>query len=191
MTEEQIKEKVKGALSPARFAHVEGVVAEAERLAKRYGADGDKARLAAWIHDWAREWPADRLEEEARQLGVDRELFGPVAVLHGPIAAAKLGQEFGVEDDEVADAVRYHTTGRPGMGLLERVVCLADAVEPGRAYPGVDRLRQLASQDLDRALAEMFDASLRDLLDRGRPVAVLTVLARNECWSRVRGGRSR
>ncbi|MDI3328060.1 MAG: bis(5'-nucleosyl)-tetraphosphatase (symmetrical) YqeK [Alicyclobacillaceae bacterium] len=191
MKEEEIREKVKKALSPSRFAHVEGVVHTAARLAARYGADEQKARLAAWIHDWAREWPVSRLEETAAALGIDRSLFGPVAVLHGPIAAASLEREFGIADDEIADAVRYHTTGRPGMTLLERVVCLADAVEPGRAYPGVDRLRQLARQDLDLALAEMFDATLRDLLDRGRPLAVLTVLARNECWERIRARGAR
>ncbi|MDI3257355.1 MAG: bis(5'-nucleosyl)-tetraphosphatase (symmetrical) YqeK [Kyrpidia sp.] len=191
MTEEEIREKIRVALSPARFTHVEGVVSTAERLAHRYGVDGKKARLAAWVHDWAREWPEERLEQAAAELGIDREVFGPPAVLHGPIAAASLVQEFGVDDGEIANAVRYHTTGRPGMSPLEQVVCLADAVEPGRAYPGVERLRRLAAQNLDLALAEMFDAALRDLLDRGRPVAVLTVLARNECWARVRSRRTR
>jgi predicted HD superfamily hydrolase involved in NAD metabolism len=94
-------------------------------------------------------------------------MFGPVAVLHGPIAAAFLEREFGIDDEEIADAIRYHTTGRPGMGLLEQVVCLADAVEPGRAYPGVERLRQLAFQDLDLALAEMFDSTLRGVPGSG------------------------
>jgi nicotinate-nucleotide adenylyltransferase len=119
-----VKKKVK----PSRYKHIEGVVHMARELAHKYGADPDKAEIAAWFHDAYRE--VGNLE-------------------HGPKAAEKLEELFGVDDSEILDAIRYHTTGRCGMCLLEKVIYLADSLERGRDYPGVQELRNINSDNID------------------------------------------
>jgi predicted HD superfamily hydrolase involved in NAD metabolism len=186
MTEEQVRERVRMYLSPERFRHVEGVVDTAADLAGRYGEDTARARMAAWVHDVAREWPVEKLRSEAERIEIPSGFALVPVLLHGPIAAHLLREWFGIEDLEMADAIRYHTTGRPGMSRLEKILYLADAVEPSRSYPGVDRLRELAARDLDLAVASAMDASIEYLLKRHEPIFPLTVLARNELWERIR-----
>jgi predicted HD superfamily hydrolase involved in NAD metabolism len=185
MDESMIRNRVREALSAQRFEHVEGVVATAARLAERYGEDPKKARLAAWIHDYAREWPVARLRAYAERLQLPAEVAEIPNLVHGPVAAHLAEFEFGVDDPDVANAIRYHTTGRVGMSRLEKILCLADAIEPGRQYPGVDRLRSLAENDLTQALAESFDATIEYLIRRREPIFPGTVMARNALWAEV------
>ncbi|MCX7570461.1 bis(5'-nucleosyl)-tetraphosphatase (symmetrical) YqeK [Tumebacillus sp. DT12] len=185
MNEQSMQELVRQAISPARFCHVEGVVQTADELARRFGVDPDQARQAAWAHDYAREWPVDRWYEVAKERGVDEQFFAVAELLHGHIAAAMLPELFGIDNEDVANAVRYHTSGRVGMSALEKVVCLADYIEPGRTFPAVEDLRKLAEQDLDLALASAFDNTIRFLLDRQKPIFPLTVLARNHLWKEI------
>ncbi|HCU08063.1 MAG TPA: nicotinate (nicotinamide) nucleotide adenylyltransferase [Clostridiales bacterium] len=114
-----------------RYQHTEGVVAKAMELAHRYGADPEKAEIAAWFHDAYRE--TGNLE-------------------HGPIAARELQQQFGIDDEDIINAIQYHTTGRPGMSLLEKVIYLADSIEDGRRYPGIDELRSMACADINLSI---------------------------------------
>jgi predicted HD superfamily hydrolase involved in NAD metabolism len=185
MNELEIKELIRQTLSPRRFQHVSGVVETADQLARRFGADPEKARIAAWIHDYAREWPVDRWYEVAKERGVEPEFFEVAEMLHGPIAATMLPDVFGIRDEEIANAIRYHTSGRVGMTPLEKVVCLADYIEPGRNFPAVEELRKKAEQDLDLALASAFDNTIRFLLDKHKPIFPLTLLARNDLWRTV------
>ena len=104
----------------SRFAHTCGVVKMAKELALRWGADPEKAEIAAWFHDTCR--PAGNLQ-------------------HGPAAANLLKKLYGVDDEDILNAIRYHTTGRPGMSLLEKVLKTADQLEEGRDYPGVEEMR--------------------------------------------------
>jgi predicted HD superfamily hydrolase involved in NAD metabolism len=182
MNESKVKEMVQQALTPRRFQHVCGVVETADVLAKRFGVDAEKARLAAWAHDYAREWEVDRWYEVAREKGVDPMYFEVAELLHGHIVAAMLPELFGIDDVEIANAVRFHTSGRVGMSALEKVVCLADYIEPGRDFPAVEELRRLAEQDLDLALASSFDNTISFLIQRHKPIFPLTVLARNDLW---------
>ena len=182
MNESKVKEMVQQALSPRRFQHVCGVVETADALARRFGVDPEKARLAAWAHDYAREWEVDRWYEAAREKGVDPMYFEVAELLHGHIVAAMLPELFGIDDEEIANAVRFHPSGRVGMSPLEKVVCLADYIEPGRDFPAVAELRRLAEQDLDLALASSFDNTISFLIERHKPIFPLTVLARNDLW---------
>jgi predicted HD superfamily hydrolase involved in NAD metabolism len=183
--EEQIRERVRAELSSRRFGHTVGVVKTAEQLAQRYGVSPGRARMAAWIHDLAREWPIDKLVQYAEKVEVPTGFGRIPELLHGPIAAALLREWFGVVDEEMANAVRYHTTGRIGMTVLDQIIYLADAIEPGRKYDGVDSIRQLASTNLSRALAESIDNTLRYLLNRRQPIFPLTVMVRNDLWEEI------
>jgi predicted HD superfamily hydrolase involved in NAD metabolism len=185
VSENAIRQRVQASLSAARFEHTVGVVETAEQLAQRYGVDVKRARLAAWIHDVAREWPAEQLMQFAEKVEIPSGFASIPAILHGPIGAHLAGEWFGIDDEDVKNAIRYHTTGRVGMSDLEKVIILADAIEPGRRYPGVERIRELALRDLNTALAESFDNTLLYLIKTHQPIFPLTVMARNELWELV------
>ena len=158
-------------LSSKRYGHALRVADTAEELARVHGLDSDRARLAALLHDAARELPADEF------LGLAHDWDLPVGeperenpkLLHGPVAAELARRELGVEDGEVLDAVREHTTGRAGMGPLSLVLYVADKVEPARDYPSVGRLRRLARGDLRGAAAESLRRSVAHNEELGRP----------------------
>jgi len=140
-------------LSERRYEHTLRVADTAESLAMAHDLDADRARLAALLHDAAREMEpeeflhlADKWHLQVR----DPERQSP-KLLHGPVAAELARRELGVDDEEVLEAVRTHTTGRPGMGQLALVLYVADKIEPARDYPSVRRLRTLAWEDLRRA----------------------------------------
>ena len=163
--------------------HIEGVVAEARRLALLHGADEERAALAAWGHDIARALSPSELLAEARRLGlavdpVEKE--API-LLHGPIGAAVLSRDYAIDDAEVLAAARYHTTGRAGMSALEKVVFVADKIEAGkvRAEPALTRVKQLADRDLDAAILEYLNHHLLEASRRAWPLHPQTVAARN------------
>ncbi|MFS8512340.1 MAG: bis(5'-nucleosyl)-tetraphosphatase (symmetrical) YqeK, partial [Planifilum fulgidum] len=94
-------------------------------------------------------------------------------------------EELGVDDEEVLNAIRSHTTGRPGMSLLEKVVFLADYIEPGRSFSGVEEVRRLAREDLDRAILKALDNTIVYLVERGFKVYPLTILTRNDFLDKI------
>ncbi|MGI6733145.1 MAG: bis(5'-nucleosyl)-tetraphosphatase (symmetrical) YqeK [Anaerovoracaceae bacterium] len=166
---DKLKEHIEKELTPKRMKHTLGVVSEAEKLALRYNVDKDKAKLAALCHDMARCRPIDSVE-----------------LAHAKIAADLLKCEWGVEDSDILNAVAYHTTGRPGMSQLEKIIYLADAIEPGRDYPGVDKLRELAYEDLDKACAEVMGRTIEYVRHKGHKIDDNTIKAREELLAKER-----
>lgn len=142
---------IKKNLSEKRLKHTYSVASEAVRLAQHYGADVEKAELTALFHDMFRSTNTAVLNMYIRQLGLPNILMDNPNLSHGKIAAAMMKREYGIEDVDMINAVAYHTTGRAGMSVLEKIIFLADAIEPGRNYPTVEETRALAYEDLDRA----------------------------------------
>ncbi|MEJ7842690.1 MAG: bis(5'-nucleosyl)-tetraphosphatase (symmetrical) YqeK [Rubrobacter sp.] len=158
-------------LSAKRYGHTLRVADTAEELARVHGLDPDRARLAGLLHDATRELsPAEFLDlARSWRLPVGESERESPNLLHGPVAAELARRELGLEDGEVLDAIREHTTGRPGMGPLSLVLYVADKVEPARDYPSVGRLRRLAREDLRGAAAESLRRSIAHNEERGRP----------------------
>jgi predicted HD superfamily hydrolase involved in NAD metabolism len=127
------------------------VVNTADKLAIQFGADRQKTKLAALCHDLYRGVKDDALNIYVKQLGLPKKYMDNANLAHSKIAAEIIKKDFGIEDEDVLNAVRYHTTGRAGMSILEKVIFLADSIEPGRNYPGVDEIRHVAETDLDLA----------------------------------------
>ncbi|MDG0812071.1 bis(5'-nucleosyl)-tetraphosphatase (symmetrical) YqeK [Cohnella rhizosphaerae] len=187
MDRELLIEAVKRQMPEKRYRHVAGVVDTAFMLAQRFGGDPDKAWLAALLHDYAKAWPTDRMERIIREQGLPPELLAYDKELwHAHVGAWAVREELGIADEEVLDAVRYHTSGRENMTLLDRIVCLADYMEPSRAFPGVERIRALAETSLNEALVAGFDSTIVHLLEKGKTVFPLTVLARNDLVREIR-----
>lgn len=158
-------------LSAGRFAHVLAVAETAARLAERFGADVDKAWLAGLLHDYARELPLADMRRLAAAHGVLARVAEPsAALLHAPLGAALLPLELGVADPEVLRAVALHTTGDAAMTALDKVVYLADYIEPGRCFPGVEAVRSLAARDLDAAVLAALRNTAEALRLEGRPL---------------------
>ena len=168
-------------LSPERLTHTRGVFAAAKELADRYAVDQGKTGLAAILHDTAKNLGAADLLSLAAEAGIIVNIVQQQApdLLHGPVAAVLARRELGIADESVLQAIARHTTGAPGMTDLDKVLYLADYIEPGRTFPGVQSVRQAARQDLDRAVLQAMDGTLRYVIDRGWLIDPLTVEARN------------
>jgi predicted HD superfamily hydrolase involved in NAD metabolism len=157
-------------LSDKRYAHTLRVAETAERLAGLHDLDPKKARLAAFLHDAAREMGKDELLRIAGEEGIDvgeLEREQPI-LLHGPVAANLARRELGVKDGEVLEAVRAHTTGEPGVGALALALFVADKIEPDRDQAGVEGLRKLALDDLRQAATVALDGSISHNERRGK-----------------------
>ena len=174
-----------GRLPRGLAEHVERVVAEADRLAAGLKElDREQVELAAWGHDIARALSRQELLARARGFGLEVspvEAEAPI-LLHGPVGAEILRREHGIDDPEVLAAARFHSTGRAGMSLLEKVIFVADKIEPGkvRAKPALARVRELADQDLDAAILEYLDQMLMVASEENWSLHPQAIAARNE-----------
>ena len=158
-------------LSDERYAHTLRVADTTEHLAEFHALDQKKARLAALLHDAAREVGEEELLRIAEEEGIamsELERERPV-LLHGPVAAKLARKDLEVEYGEVLEAVRAHTTGEPGMGPLALALYVADKIEPDRDQPGVEGLRKLALEDLCKAAMVALEDSISYNERRGEP----------------------
>ena len=171
---------IKKLLSEKRSVHSMGVAETAKKLAIRLGTDPQKAYLAGLVHDIAKELPEkeqfDLCKEGNIELNeVEKRNTG---LLHGP-AGSVLIKKYGINDPEIEAAVKSHTFGRAGMSLLEKIIYLADMIEPSRIYDGVDNLRLLCEEDFNKAFAEALKQSIVWNLEKSRLIHVGTLDAWN------------
>ena len=171
----------------SRYRHSLGVEDMAVRLAKTWGADIEKARFAGRYHDIAKNFDEERMDCCIKKYGLPEELLGNNALAHSKVAAAILQNEFGVDDEDILNAVRYHTTGRSGMSLLEELVFVADAVEDNRTYNDLKYYQQLAETDLDRACFEILEFTIWFLESKERDIHKDTIEARDWVWKKIKG----
>ncbi|MCI7248753.1 MAG: bis(5'-nucleosyl)-tetraphosphatase (symmetrical) YqeK [Clostridiales bacterium] len=150
-------------LKESRLKHTYAVAEQAVELADIYGADRDKARLASLFHDMYRNLTGQALDMFIRQLGVPDRYRGNSNLAHSKIAAEVMKKSYGITDTDILNAVSYHTTGRAGMSLLEKIVFIADAIEPGRNYGGVDEIREAAYEDIDKAVLMSLEGTIKYL----------------------------
>ena len=137
-------------LSEKRLLHIEGVRQTASAMSRAYGADEKKASFAALAHDMYKFAKGDELNRLIDEYGIDEKYKDKPNLAHSKLAAAALKRDYGIEDEDILNAVAYHTTGRPAMSRLEKIIFCADALEPGRSYPDIARLRSLMYEGLDR-----------------------------------------
>ncbi|MFM0788551.1 bis(5'-nucleosyl)-tetraphosphatase (symmetrical) YqeK [Streptococcus suis] len=147
-------EKIRIAMKPARFQHVLGVEEVALALADQYGCDPKKASLAALLHDYAKEVEDQVFLDLIAKYDLDKDLLNwDNNIWHGVVGAYKIAEDFGLEDEEIFQAIQRHTIGAGQMTLLDKVLYVADYIEPNRDFPGVDEARRIAKESLDKAVA--------------------------------------
>lgn len=166
-------------LGDAAASHCERTAEAARGLASRVGVDADAAALAGLLHDWSREDGAEALVEYARAAGLSilpEERVHPY-LLHARVAAEQVRQAFPGIRIDVLSAIAAHTVGTVPMTPLDKVVYIADAIEPGRDYPGVEELRaSAASEPLDEVFARAYADSVAFVLHKGAPLHPMTRL---------------
>lgn len=165
------------------LAHIDRVVAEARRLARFWGLDEEQVALAAQGHDIARALPPATLLARARAFSLPVNLVDEAepVMLHGPLGALVLQIEHGIDDPEVLNSARYHTTARAGMSLIEKAVFLADKIEPEKLErrPALQRVKELAIHNPDEAILAYLDLMLIEATRRRWALHPDTVAARN------------
>lgn len=163
------------------YRHSLGVAEAAETLAWRYGEDPGRAYIAGMVHDYGKRYSSQELLKKAAELELflDRVTICESKLLHAPVGAALVELELGITDSEIIKAVASHTTGRPGMTLLGKIIYLADYIEAGRRYEGVEKIREAAINNLDGALLIAVDHALKSVIARGLFLHPRSVAFRN------------
>ena len=165
------QEKLRAALNEERYAHTMGTVRAAVLLAQRYGAEGEKARLAALLHDCAKvskEQIARYLKRfEVSPIGYSKTSPG---ILHGAIGAEVAREDYGVSDPEVLMAIANHTVCSQGMSVLEKITYVADKIEPTRNFCGVEELRAEAMRGLNEGVLACMDYGIKHLKEKGKAI---------------------
>lgn len=167
---ERAREALRAHLRAESVAHCERTAVTARALAQRHGVDPEKAELAGLLHDWTRDDPRERLVREAEDAGltVTPEEREHPYLLHAPLAAKQLAEAFPRLPDDVLHAISAHTVGDVPMSDLDKVIYIADMIEPQRAYPGVERLREVARDEpLSEAFRECYAHTVRHVLETG------------------------
>ncbi len=173
--------RVREACGQTYWQHFLRTAGTAAELAERFGVDVERARLAGLLHDYARAVPRGELIDRAKAYGIevgDVERQFPY-LLHAELGARLAQEELGLDDEAVVDAIRYHTVGRVGMSDLEKIVYLADMIEPARDFEGVEDIREAARRDLDEAFRLGYRLSLEHLVRAGKLIHPDTV----EVWN--------
>ena len=168
-------------LSEKRAAHTFGCAEAARELAERFGYDAQKAFLAGLLHDVTRERTLEEQLNLCLKYGIipDEAEACDAGLLHSLTGAAVARDVFGAPE-EIVHAIRMHTTGCAGMGTLDRILCLADYIEPTRHFKHVDELRALAQESLDRALLAALEGTIVHVIRKGEYLHPRTLQARND-----------
>ncbi len=180
MERQELLAAIKGRMPEKRYIHTIGVMETAITLAKAYGEDSKKAEISAILHDVAKYADVDWMKRIVIEQKLDERLLDWNAeILHGPVGAWIAQTEFGVEDESMLNAIRYHTTGRANMTKFEKIIYVADMIEPNRKFDGVETLRNLAAKDLDEAFRECVMHTLRFLITSEQAIYPVSI----ECYN--------
>jgi len=185
----QLEAEMRKRLGVAAFEHSLRTSEMAGRLARLHGADETQAMIAGLVHDVAKDLTDARLLERARAFGFD---IDPVEadkpyLLHAAVGAKILTMELGIEDKMILSAVAKHTFGDTNMDKLDRIVYLADVIEPWRAFSGLDEIRKLAETSLDRAFVAAYKGQLIFIIEKGGYLHPRTLQVWNRIASEVNG----
>ena len=175
-------EEIKKRLNPDRLYHSLNVADEAKKLAKHYGADEQKAFTAGLLHDILKNTPDSELLQYFKRNGImlTKTERASRKTWHAMAGADFLRRELHVTDEDILSAVRWHTTGRAGMTLLDKVLFIADFISADRDYPGVERMREKAYVSLEDAMLEGLQFTINELVENAWPVHEDSIRAYNE-----------
>ncbi|MEZ0536150.1 bis(5'-nucleosyl)-tetraphosphatase (symmetrical) YqeK [Caldicellulosiruptoraceae bacterium PP1] len=169
-------------LNKRRLQHSLQVMKISEELALHYNCDKQKAIIAGLLHDCAKCLETDVLLNYAKNSGIfiDKIMVSQKELLHGPAGKYVAEKIFLINDVDILNAIAYHTTGRENMSLLEKIIYVADIIEPSRCFSGIELIRELAFKDLDKSIIKAMESTLKYVFDLGGLVHPYTINARNQ-----------
>ena len=174
---DKIKNKIKRRQDGYRFDHTLGVMYTAASLAMCYGADMEKAYLAGLLHDCAKHYSGEKKLDLCKKYNLpisEAERKNP-GLLHAKLGAYLAKHKYDIDDQEILDSIVWHTTGRPDMTLMDKIVYIADYIEPNRNQaPNLAYFRRLAFEDIDECLYQILEASLAYLETRNEVIDPMT-----------------
>ncbi|WP_284140463.1 bis(5'-nucleosyl)-tetraphosphatase (symmetrical) YqeK [Virgibacillus sp. LDC-1] len=180
---------VKPHLTSARYEHTERVMETAVHLAKLYGSNEEKAAIAAVFHDYAKYRNLDEMKKWILSSYLPKDLLHYHHELwHGPVGSLLVEREHGIIDPEIKDAIYYHTTGRAHMSTLEKVLFVADYIEPGRSFSGLEEVRDTANRNLDKAAWLVSRNTIQFLMGKENTIYPDTFHAYNDLTNKLSGG---
>lgn len=170
-TREAILAEIEQTMSATRMNHVLQVEETALQLAGKYGADLEKTSLAALIHDIAKQQPDTEMRDIIISENLDLDLlqYGN-AIWHAPVGAILARRQFGIKDEDILAAIANHTIAAPEMSLVEQVLFVADYIEPGRDFEGVEKARELAAESLEKAIQYQIKETIKNLIIEERKI---------------------
>lgn len=179
--EREMDEYIKKNLKKDRYEHSLGVRDTAVKLAAKYSIDIEEARIAGLIHDCAKNMKSEEIIKLVKEYKYEADEmymhFPPL--MHGLAGAIIAKHIMGITDEEILNAITFHTTGRENMSTLEKIIYIADYIEPLRNFEGVEKLRKAAYENLNKALLLSFEASIKYVIDKGEILHMDTIKARN------------
>lgn len=179
----KIRKAMEKELSPKRYEHTLSVAYTAASLAMVHGEDTESAILAGMLHDCAKCLPGHKLIDicEKNKIHIsEAEKDNPMALLHAGVGSFLAHDKYGVDDEDILNAIRYHTTGRPNMSRLEKIIYIADYIEPGRKHAAnLPQIRRMAFQDLDMTMVKILEDTLAYLSSADGKVDSMTAEAYN------------
>ena len=184
----QIEKILKEMLPEKRLKHSLSVSECAIKLSDIYRCDKEKAKIAGLVHDCAKYFTYEQIEECVKKFNIKLDSLeeNNIALSHSIVGSYVAKEVFNINDEEILSAIKYHTTGRENMSLLEKLIYMADLIEEGRKFPKVEELRNLTfSGKLDEALLLSFDNTIKFVIDNKQLIHPRTVSARNYILNRI------
>ena len=178
---EEIKKYLKENLKESRYNHTLGVCEIALELAELNGVSKEKAEIAALAHDVAKNLSKEEMMKIIKDnniilSNVEKENMN---LWHSIIAPIVAEEKLGITDEDILDAVRWHTTGKEDMSVLTKIIYIADMIEPGRSFPGLEDIRKETFEDLDKGVYTGLTHSMQFLLSKNLLIDENTIKARN------------
>jgi predicted HD superfamily hydrolase involved in NAD metabolism len=181
MTLEEMNDKLKKSIRTDRYIHSVNVMNSALSLAGLYGVDKNKAAVAGLLHDCAKDLKNEDTYEINKKFDIETDEITKrqPELLHGHVGAYIAKICYGITDKEILNAIKFHTTGKENMNMLEKIIFISDYIEPRRNFPGVYDIREWVTKDIDRAIVLALDSTIKRVLGKGALLHPATVNARN------------
>lgn len=185
---DEMKNLASMVLDEKRYTHSINVVNEAVKLSRIYNIDAEKCKFAAIAHDYAKSMKDNELIDCSKKYGIEIDAIQRSfpQLLHGPVAAMYCKNEMGIEDEDIINAIYYHTTGRENMSMLEKIIYIADVIEVGRNFMGIEDIRRKVFTDIDSAILLSCNSTISYVIVKNFLIHPLTINLRNSIL--LRGG---
>lgn len=178
---EEIKVYLKENLKQQRYIHTLGVADTAKKLAKLNGVSEEKAEIAGLAHDVAKNLSKEKMQEiiDENNIILSEVEKNNTELWHSIIAPIEAKKKLKIADNDILDALRWHTTGKENMSTLEKIIYIADMIEPSRNFDGLEEIRKLTFEDLDKGVFLGLTHSIKFLLTKNLLIDINTIKARN------------